>query len=63
MEKLVNKRLQWVLEQNNLIPSIQCGFCKGRSTSEQLVAMEPELQDIFINKEETIGIFFDIEHA
>ena len=40
MERMVNSRLVWYLERNKLISPAQCGFCKRRSTIDQLMCLE-----------------------
>ena len=37
MEKMVNVRLVWVLEQKDLITPAQCGFCRMRSCADILI--------------------------
>lgn len=63
MEKLVNNRLMWFLEKNNLISNIQCGFRNGRSTTDQLMILQSEIQNGFRNKQHLVAIFFDLEKA
>lgn len=63
LEKIVFKRLIWILERNNLLSNAQCGFRKGRSTIDHLVTMEHDILSSFAEKKECIGIYFDIEKA
>ena len=46
MESMVNKRLQWFLEKNNLISKNQSGFRKYKSTMDQIL----KLQDTILKK-------------
>lgn len=63
------KRTSWTaflesINKNTPIRSIwQSGFRKGRSTTDQLISMEAEILDTFIERKEAVGIFFDIEKA
>ena len=40
MERMINNRLQWFLEQNNLISNVQSGFRTGRRTIDHLTHLE-----------------------
>ena len=63
MEKMINKRLNWYLETNNLLNNYQCGFRAGRSTTDHLIRLETLIRDAFINKQHMVAIFFDLEKA
>ena len=63
MEKLVNKRLMWVLEHNNVLSDFQCGFRKNRSTVDHLVRLETFIREAFSKGEHITGVFFDLEKA
>ena len=60
---MINKRLVWFLETNNILTNIQCGFRKNRSTIDQLVRLETFNRDAFVNKEHAVSVFFDLEKA
>ncbi|OOY58142.1 hypothetical protein BOW02_12445 [Solemya velum gill symbiont] len=40
MERIINDRLVWFLESNNLLTNLQCGFRQGRRTIDHLVRLE-----------------------
>jgi len=63
MERMVNNRLTWFLETNNLLANIQCGFRKNRSTVDHLVRLETFIRNGFINKQHVVSVFFDLEKA
>ena len=63
MERMINERLVYYLEINNLITEVQCGFRKNRSTIDHLIRLESLIKDAFINKERVVSIFFDLEKA
>ena len=63
MERMINDRLVWFLESNNLISGNQAGFCKNYSTNDHLVRLESFIRDAFIKKEHCFAIFFDLEKA
>ena len=63
MERMINDRLFWFLESNNLISGNQAGFGKNYSTNDHLVRLESFIRDAFIKKEHCVAIFFDLEKA
>lgn len=63
MERMVNKRLTWIIEKYNLVQPFQSGFRKGRSTIDHLVTLESEIQYAFINGQQMITVFFDMLKA
>ena len=63
MEKMINNRLVWFLEKNNLLSPHQYGFRKNRSTLDPLLKISNEIQKGFVEKGQTIGVFFDLEKA
>ena len=63
MERMINDRLVWFLESNNLLTNIQCGFRQGRSTIDHLVRFETFIRDGFIKNEHVVSVFFDLEKA
>ena len=63
LERMINDRLVWYLECNNILTDIQCGFRKRRSTIDHLVSLESYIRDAFLNKQEVVSVFFDLEKA
>ena len=63
MEKLINVRLVWYLEQNKIITNFQSGFRANRSTTDNLVQIETAIQHSLDNKQHFIAIFFDLKKA
>ena len=61
MERMINERLVWFLETNNILTNIQCGLRKIRNTIYQLVILETFIRDHFVNKEHAVSVFFDLE--
>ena len=47
---MINKRLVWYLESNNLITKLQSGFRAERSTNDNLVRLETFIRDAFIKR-------------
>ncbi|MCU7800748.1 MAG: reverse transcriptase-like protein [gamma proteobacterium symbiont of Lucinoma myriamae] len=63
MERMINERLVWFLESNNLISRNQAGFRKNHSTNDHLIRLETFIRDAFVKKEHVVAIFFDLEKA
>ena len=63
MERMINDRLVYYLESNNLLTDIQCGFRRQRSTLDHLVRLETFVRNAFIKKQHAVSIFFDLEKA
>ena len=58
MEQMINSRLAWYLETNDLLTNMQTGFQKRRGTINHLIRLEP-----FIRKQHLTAVFFDLEKA
>ena len=63
MERMINHRLTWFLQDNDIITKYQCGFQKGKSTTDHLVRLETYIRQGFVINQHTVGIFFDLEKA
>ena len=62
-EGMINNKLTWYLETNNVLTELQSGFCKGRSTTDQLVRLESFVREAFVRGEHAVAVFFDLEKA
>ena len=60
---MINNRLVWFLETNNLITNFQSGFRNKRCTVDHLVRFETFIREAFIKKEHLTAVFFDLEKA
>ena len=60
---MINERLVWYLETNNIITKFQSGFRHQRSTNDHLVRLETLIREAFIKKEHLVAVFFDLEKA
>ena len=63
LERMINERLVWYLEKNNIITEFQSGFRHQRSTNDHLVRIETFIREAFIKKEHLVAVFFDLEKA
>ena len=51
MEAMINNRLEWYFEEEkNLLPSFMSGFRKGRSTIDNIINLENDIQKNINNK-------------
>ncbi|GFU66291.1 RNase H domain-containing protein [Trichonephila clavipes] len=48
LERMVNARLVYQLEKNKCIPLFQSGFRKGRSTLDNIMALENKIRNAFV---------------
>ena len=63
LERMINERLVWYLEKNNIITEFQSGFRHQRSTNDHLVRLETFIREAFVKKEHLVAVFFDLEKA
>jgi len=63
LERIVNNRLTWTLESQQILCQHQYGFRKNRSTTEVLVKLDTAIKKAFCNKQHCISIFFDMQKA
>ena len=55
---MINHCLTWFLQNNNRITKYQCGFQKGKSTTDHLVRLEIYIRQGFVKNQHTVEIFF-----
>ena len=63
MERLVNLRLAWFLESQNILTPAQCGFRRNRSTVDHLVTLDTVVRLAFKERRHVGAVFFDLEGA
>ena len=63
LERMINTRFIWYLEKYGILDKSQCGFRKHRSTTDHLVSLKRYICDAFAQKQQTVGLFFDLEKA
>ena len=63
MERMVNNRLKNHLESKKLLNKAQSGFRSGRSTFDNLIKLENDIQIAKLHNEYTTALFLDIEKA
>ncbi|XP_075157887.1 uncharacterized protein LOC142231154 [Haematobia irritans] len=63
LERMVNKRLVWYLEKNNILDVNQSGFRQNRCTVDNLAILHSDIMENFSYGKDVIAIFFDIRRA
>ena len=63
LERMINARLIWYLESNELITEYQSGFRNWRSPIDHLIQLETFIREASIKKEHLVAVFFDLEKA
>ena len=63
MERMVNNRLDWILETYNLLNTNQSGFRKNHSAYDQLTLLENEIRNSLNINRTTIVVFLDLTEA
>ena len=56
MERMINTRLVWFFEKNNILT-------KGQTTTDQLIKLEAFIRDSFLKGNHVVSVFFDLEKA
>ena len=54
---MINVRLVWYLEINNLISPVQSGFRSEQSTNDRFIRLETFIRDAFVKKEHVVAVF------
>lgn len=62
-ENLVKNRLEWIIENRNILPESQFGFRKGRSTLDSVGTFVTTIRVAFSRNESVVATFLDLESA
>ena len=60
---MINTRLVWHLENNNIITPEQAGFRQYHSTEDQVTYIAQKIEDGFQDKQHTLTVCTDMEKA
>ncbi|KAL4143546.1 hypothetical protein QTP88_005865 [Uroleucon formosanum] len=63
LEKIINARLMWYLESNNLLSNLQHGFRKNNSTLDSLAIIENEIKETFNQNQYLVLLSLDLQKA
>jgi hypothetical protein len=60
---MVNDRLVFILEKENLLAAAQCGIRRHISVVNHLISLERQIQNCFVQLQQLVTVFFDLEKA
>ena len=63
MKRIVNERLKWYLETENLLAPEQAGFRQFRSTEDQATYLSQEIEDAFQEQKLVLLSWIDLQKA
>ena len=63
VERMVNDRLYWWMENTGTISTSQAGFRKGKRTMDHLIRFAQETSDAFQDKDNVVAVFIDLRQA
>ena len=63
LERMVNQRLLWYLETENILATEQAGFRQFRSTEDQATYLSQEIEDAFQEKKHVFATWIDLQKA
>ena len=63
LERMINTCFIWYLEKSRKLDRSKGGFRKHRCTIDHLVSLEKYLRDAYAQKQQAVGLFFDLEKA
>ena len=63
MERMVNGRLYYYMEDGNMLDENQAGFRRHRSTVDQLVLFTQSVINAWQHNEHTVAVFVDLKNA
>ena len=63
LERIINKRLKWFLESENLLASEQASFREHNCTEDQTTYLAQEIEDGFQHKKQTLTVWIDLQKA
>ena len=63
MERLINTRLMWHLEDKKHIIPEKTAFRQDRSTEDQITYVAQQIEDAFQDKKHTLAVWIDLEKA
>jgi len=63
MERIINTRINWLLETNNVIANEQAGFRIHRPTSEHIPKLSQFIKETLDTKHKLTAVFIDFKSA
>ena len=62
-ERMIKYRLEYHLEKNNIIPTIQSGFQRGRGCSDHVVKISAHVKKALAKRRTVLAAFYDVQRA
>ncbi|BFZ13185.1 hypothetical protein BsWGS_16224 [Bradybaena similaris] len=63
MERIINLRLKWYIESENILVPQQAGFRQCYSTEDQATYLSQEIEDAFQDKKSVLAVWIDLKKA
>ena len=63
LERIINTRLKWFLESENLLALEQAGFREHHCTEDQTTYLAQEIEDGFQHKKQTLTVWIDLQKS
>ncbi|KAK7094328.1 hypothetical protein V1264_007968 [Littorina saxatilis] len=63
LERVINRRLLYFLEDRNILSPTQTGYRRHRSTEDQLALIAQDIENAFQEKKKVVAVFFDLTKA
>ena len=63
LDRMINRRLLWTVEKQDLLANIQSGFRPHRSITDHLVSLSTQISSCFALREHLVAVFFHLEKA
>ncbi|GFR98958.1 RNA-directed DNA polymerase from [Elysia marginata] len=63
MERMVNTKMTWYLEKNNILVENQAGFRRGRCSEDQITLIAIDIEDGFQEKRHIVVVWIDMAKA
>ena len=63
LERIINARLMWFLEKNDILNDGQAGFRARRSTEDKVTYLAQQIEQGFQNKKYTVAVWIYMEKA
>ena len=63
MERMVNSRLTWFLENQNILTPAQAGFRTHQTTTQQILKLTQDIKDSLDKRETTLVVYVDFKDA
>ena len=61
LERIINTRLKWLMESENLLASGQASFREHHCTEDQTTYLAQEIEDGFQHKKQTLTVWIDLQ--